>query len=117
MLVRYLTSAAVQKQLAFAYGFLPSPIELYRDADLLAQQPFLGMLEAVFTAARPRPVTPQYVRRWARIARALADVERRFARRGAVGADGARALLDTLPDGRARLFLTRKARSRRGDGE
>ena len=30
--------------------------------ELLAAQPFLGRLERVFAAARPRPVTPQYVR-------------------------------------------------------
>jgi multiple sugar transport system substrate-binding protein len=62
MLVRFLTSAAAQKQLALAYGFQPSRVELYRDPELLAQQPFLGMLEAVFASARPRPVTPRYVR-------------------------------------------------------
>jgi multiple sugar transport system substrate-binding protein len=61
-LVRYLTSTAVQKQLALAYGFQPSRVELYRDADLLAQQPFLGTLADVFASARPRPVTPRYVR-------------------------------------------------------
>ncbi|MEO8303897.1 MAG: malto-oligosyltrehalose synthase [Betaproteobacteria bacterium] len=45
--------------------------------------------------------------------RALADIERRFSRRGAVAADEARALLDTLPDGRAKLFLTSRMLSLR----
>jgi len=61
-LVRFMTSAAAQKRLALAYGFQPSRVDLYRDADLLAHQPLLGMLEAVFAAARPRPVTARYVR-------------------------------------------------------
>jgi multiple sugar transport system substrate-binding protein len=61
-LVSYLTSAEVQKQLALAYGFQPSRVELYRDLDLLARQPFLGLLEQVFASARPRPVTAKYVR-------------------------------------------------------
>jgi len=62
MLVGFLTSTAVQKELALAYGFQPSRVELYRDAALLAAQPFLGTLADVFVSARPRPVTPSYVR-------------------------------------------------------
>ncbi len=50
-------------------------------------------------------------------ARALADIEQRFSRRGAVAADEARALLDTLPDGRAKLFLTWRALALRRDDE
>lgn len=61
-LVRYLTSAPAQKQLALAYGFQPARVALYRDPELLAAQPFLATLERVFAAARPRPVTPYYVR-------------------------------------------------------
>jgi multiple sugar transport system substrate-binding protein len=61
-LVRYLTSHDVQKRLAQAYGFQPSRVALYGDAELLARQPFLGLLEEVFASARPRPVTPRYVR-------------------------------------------------------
>ena len=60
--VRYLTGEQAQKQLAMAYGFQPARVALYRDPQILAAQPFLGQLERVFAAARPRPVTPQYVR-------------------------------------------------------
>lgn len=60
--VRFLTGAPAQKRLALAYGFQPARTALYRDAQLLAAQPFLGRLERVFASARPRPVTPQYVR-------------------------------------------------------
>jgi len=61
-LVRYLTSAPAQRQLALAYGFQPARIAPYRDPELLAAQPFLATLERVFAEARPRPVTPYYVR-------------------------------------------------------
>jgi multiple sugar transport system substrate-binding protein len=61
-LVRFMTSEPAQKRLAIAYGFQPSRVALYRDPELLAAQPFLGTLERIFAAARPRPVTPQYVR-------------------------------------------------------
>jgi multiple sugar transport system substrate-binding protein len=61
-LVRYLTSTDVQRALALAYGFQPSRVALYGDAALLARQPFLALLEHVFATARPRPVTPRYVR-------------------------------------------------------
>jgi multiple sugar transport system substrate-binding protein len=61
-LVRHLTSAAAQKRLALAYGFQPARVALYRDPELAAAQPFLAALERVFATARPRPVTPYYVR-------------------------------------------------------
>ena len=60
--VQFLTGEPAQKRLALAYGFQPARTALYRDAELLAAQPFLGRLERVFANARPRPVTPQYVR-------------------------------------------------------
>jgi multiple sugar transport system substrate-binding protein len=61
-LVRHLTSAASQRRLAMAYGFQPARVALYRDAELTAAQPFLARLERVFATARPRPLTPAYVR-------------------------------------------------------
>jgi multiple sugar transport system substrate-binding protein len=61
-LVRHLTSAAAQKRLAMAYGFQPARLALYRDAELARAQPFLAQLERVFATARPRPLTPAYVR-------------------------------------------------------
>ncbi|MFH1604719.1 MAG: ABC transporter substrate-binding protein [Pseudomonadota bacterium] len=61
-LVRFLTSAPAQKRLALAYGFQPARTALYRDPELLRAQPFLATLEHAFAVARPRPVTPYYVR-------------------------------------------------------
>lgn len=60
--VRFLASEEAQKQLALAYGLNPSRRSLYDDPELMAAQPHLGRLRAIFEHARPRPVTPQYVR-------------------------------------------------------
>jgi multiple sugar transport system substrate-binding protein len=61
-LVAFLTSVEGQRELALAYGFQPTRMALYDDAQLLAVHPFLARLREIFAAARPRPVTPQYVR-------------------------------------------------------
>ena len=61
-LVAFLTSAEAQKALALGYGFQPSRVALYRDRELLAAEPLLPTLEQVFASARPRPVTPLYIR-------------------------------------------------------
>jgi (1->4)-alpha-D-glucan 1-alpha-D-glucosylmutase len=50
-------------------------------------------------------------------ARLLAELAQRFGRKGAVAADEARALLDTLPDGRAKLFLISRLLALRRDEE
>jgi multiple sugar transport system substrate-binding protein len=61
MLVRYLTSPSVQKELVLAVGYKPTRRSLYRDPDLLREQPFIVGLSEVFLHARPRPVTPYYM--------------------------------------------------------
>lgn len=61
-LALYLTAPAAQKALAIAYGYNPPRRALYRDAELLAAQPFLTELRGIYERARPRPVTPHYVR-------------------------------------------------------
>jgi len=61
-LALYLASPAAQKALALAYGYNPPRRKLYQDKQLLAAQPFLAKLRAVYEHARPRPVTPHYVR-------------------------------------------------------
>lgn len=61
-LVQYLTSAQAQKALAKTYGYNPPRRSLYKDEGLLAVQPHLRTLVTVYEQARPRPVTPQYVR-------------------------------------------------------
>jgi multiple sugar transport system substrate-binding protein len=60
--VQFMTSREAQKALALAYGLNPSRRALYDDPELVAAQPHLAQLRAIFERARPRPVTPQYVR-------------------------------------------------------
>lgn len=60
--VQFMTSSAAQKELALAYGLNPSRRLLYDDPELIAAQPHLAQLRMIFDHARPRPVTPQYVR-------------------------------------------------------
>ncbi len=60
-LVRFLTSPAIQKRLALTVGYKPTRKALYRDPDLLREQPFIASLHGILLAARPRPVTPYYM--------------------------------------------------------
>jgi trehalose/maltose transport system substrate-binding protein len=60
-LIRFLTSASVQKRTALEIGYKPVRKALYRDGELLRAQPFLADLYDVFISARPRPVTPYYL--------------------------------------------------------
>jgi multiple sugar transport system substrate-binding protein len=60
-LVRYLTSPASQKTLALTVGYKPTRRSLYKDRDLLQEQPFMASLYNIFMHARPRPVTPYYM--------------------------------------------------------
>ena len=60
-LVRFLTSPAAQKTLALTVGYKPTRQALYKDRDLLREQPFMASLYTVFMQARPRPVTPYYM--------------------------------------------------------
>jgi trehalose/maltose transport system substrate-binding protein len=60
-LVRFLTSPAAQKTLALTVGYKPTRKALYKDRDLLREQPFMASLYDIFMQARPRPVTPYYM--------------------------------------------------------
>lgn len=60
-LVRFLTSPAAQKDLALTIGYKPSRKSLYKDPDLVREQPFLASLYGILMNARPRPVTPYYM--------------------------------------------------------
>lgn len=54
-LVLHLTGAAVQKQRALEGSFNPTRPALYRDADVLARNPFMGELAATIETAVARP--------------------------------------------------------------
>jgi trehalose/maltose transport system substrate-binding protein len=54
-LVMFLTSEAAQKQRALEGSYLPTIPALYKDADILAKNPFMGELLGTFTNAVARP--------------------------------------------------------------
>ncbi|MHB8843782.1 MAG: ABC transporter substrate-binding protein [Nitrospirota bacterium] len=60
-LVRFLSSPTAQKTLALTIGYKPTRMALYKDPDLVRQQPFMASLYGIFLDARPRPVTPYYL--------------------------------------------------------
>jgi multiple sugar transport system substrate-binding protein len=59
--VQFLTSPSAQKELARTVGYKPTRKSLYKDPDLLREQPFITSLYGIFLEARPRPVTPYYM--------------------------------------------------------
>lgn len=60
-LVLFLTGLEAQKKLALTIGYKPSRRSLYRDQELIQEQPFITGLEDVLRKARPRPVSPYYM--------------------------------------------------------
>jgi multiple sugar transport system substrate-binding protein len=60
-LLKYLTSPVSQKYMALHMGYRPPARSLYRDRDLVEDQPFTAGLYLVFMKARPRPVSPYYM--------------------------------------------------------
>lgn len=60
-LVAFLTSARAQRLLALRYSRIPSRREVYDDAAVKAEAPFIAGLLPLALAARPRPVTPYYL--------------------------------------------------------
>jgi len=56
-LVMYLASAEVQKKRALNGSYNPTIPDLYKDADVVKANPFMGQLLEVFTSAVARPAT------------------------------------------------------------
>lgn len=61
-LIRYLTSAPIQKKFALKLGWNPGRADVYDDPELLQANPALLDLKQVFQAAVPRPMIPYYSR-------------------------------------------------------
>lgn len=59
-LIKFLTSAAIQKKLSLKLGWNPGRIEVYDDSEILAANPALKDLKQVFNNAVPRPIIPYY---------------------------------------------------------
>lgn len=58
--VKYVTSPAVQKELALELGWNPGRMDVYRDKDVLKAYPHFARLEKIFANAYPRPNVPYY---------------------------------------------------------
>lgn len=58
--VKYVTSPAVQKELALELGWNPGRMDVYRDRDVLKAYPHFARLEKIFANAYPRPNVPYY---------------------------------------------------------
>ena len=56
-LAMYLTSPEIQKKRAIGGSYNPTIVDLYKDKDILAANPFMGQLLDVFTGAVARPAT------------------------------------------------------------
>ena len=56
-LIRYLSSAELQKKRAIAFSVLPTRPALYSDSDVLAKNPFFKIMLNVFNNAVARPST------------------------------------------------------------
>jgi len=60
-LVRFLSGAEAQRKMAAGVALNPTRMALYREAELVRTHPNLPLIQALTTAARPRPVTPAYL--------------------------------------------------------
>jgi multiple sugar transport system substrate-binding protein len=60
LLIKYLTSAKVQKQLSLKLGWNPGRADIYDDPEILSTNPALKDLKEVFENAVPRPIIPYY---------------------------------------------------------
>jgi multiple sugar transport system substrate-binding protein len=56
----WMSSPATQLHFALQLGIAPTRPEVFEDAQLGKEQPFMKQLKSVFTGATPRPVTPKY---------------------------------------------------------
>jgi trehalose/maltose transport system substrate-binding protein len=56
-LVRYLSSAEIQKKRTIAWSVLPTRLALYNDPDVLAKYPWFKIMLDVFNSAVARPST------------------------------------------------------------
>lgn len=59
--VKFLSTEEAQKTLSITIGYKPSRKSLYKDRDLIKEQPFIAGLYEIFLNARPRPVSPYYM--------------------------------------------------------
>jgi len=85
--IEYITSYESQKKLHFKSGIVPTRRALFKDKDILKQNPFYSDLYKILLSAKPRPVHPDYSQ--------VSDVLRRFVHRVLLGELSAEKALES----------------------
>lgn len=90
-LVMYMTSPEVQKKRAIGGSYNPTIVELYKDREILAANPFMGELLGVFTGAVARPATATGLK-YNEVSRSFWDATHEVLSKKASGADAVKRL-------------------------
>jgi trehalose/maltose transport system substrate-binding protein len=90
-LAMYLTSPEIQKKRAIGGSYNPTIVDLYKDKDILAANPFMGQLLDVFTGAVARPATVTGLK-YPEVSRAFWDATHEVLSKKATGAEAVKKL-------------------------
>jgi trehalose/maltose transport system substrate-binding protein len=90
-LAMFLTSPEIQKKRAIGGSYNPTIVDLYKDKDILAANPFMGQLLDVFTGAVARPATVTGLK-YPEVSRAFWDATHEVLSKKATGAEAVKKL-------------------------
>jgi len=90
-LVMYMTSADIQKKRAIGGSYNPTIMDLYKDKEVVAANPFMGQLLDVFTGAVARPATVTGLK-YPEVSRAFWDAAHDVLEKKTNGADAVKRL-------------------------
>jgi len=90
-LVMYMTSADIQKKRAIGGSYNPTIVDLYKDKEVVAANPFMGQLLDVFTGAVARPATVTGLK-YPEVSRAFWDAAHDVLEKKTNGADAVKRL-------------------------
>jgi trehalose/maltose transport system substrate-binding protein len=90
-LVMYMTSADIQKKRAIGGSYNPTIVDLYKDADVIRANPFMGQLLPVFTGAVARPATVTGLK-YPEVSQAFWDAAHDVLEKKATGAEAVKKL-------------------------
>lgn len=91
----YMTGPEMQKIRAIGGSYNPTIVELYKDKDVLAANPFMGQLLEVFTSAVARPATPTAFK-YPEVSRAFWDASHEVLSKKSTGAESVKKLESKL---------------------
>jgi trehalose/maltose transport system substrate-binding protein len=90
-LVMFMTSADIQKKRAIGGSYNPTIVDLYKDAEIVKANQFMGELLPVFTGAVARPATVTGLK-YPEVSRAFWDATHEVLSKKASGADALKKL-------------------------